>query len=65
MNSSGALPDTAPEDERLGQKDGAGFRSAVHRRTPGSLGVGIDSTGTDNHNKEKNNYEMGEESLCV
>ena len=30
MNSNRALADTAPEDERMVQKDRAGFRSAVH-----------------------------------
>ena len=31
MKSSGALSDIAPEDERMLQKDWAGFCSTVHR----------------------------------
>lgn len=31
MSSSGALSDTAPEGEKMAQKDWAGFSSAVHR----------------------------------
>ena len=31
MNSRGALSAVAPEDERMAQKDQAGFRSAVHK----------------------------------
>ena len=33
MNSSTALSDIAPEDERMVQKDGAGFCCAVYRVT--------------------------------
>ena len=31
MNSSGALSDTVPEGERMGQKDWAAFYFAIHR----------------------------------
>ena len=40
MNCSGTLSDTAPEGEKMAQKDRAGFCSAAHR----ALGVGIDLT---------------------
>ena len=49
MNRRGPLSDTTPEDERMAQKDQAGFCSPVHKATRSQNRL----NGTNNKNGEK------------